>query len=91
MLGDVRLLNEGIGPKPPHQVIFINQVTGVLDQHKQGFESLVSERHRFAVENQKALLRVEVKGTEGVKVPCFLAHKPRQKLFKISSQFRKDF
>ena len=64
---------------------------GVLDQHKQGFEGLRSERHGLTVEGQQALPRVEAKGTEGVKVPCFLAHKSRQKLFKISSQFRKDF
>ena len=90
-LATIRLLNEGTGPQPLHEVILVHQVPGVLDQHKQDFESFRRERHGLAVENQQALPRVEAKRTEAVEVPCFLVHSPRKEFFKISSRFRKDF
>ena len=87
MLGDIRLLHEGIGPKPPHQVIFIHQMAGVLDQDQQGFEGLGRERHGLAVESQKALLRVQAKGTESIEAPCFLAHSPGRNCSRFLHNF----
>ena len=66
-------------------------MTGVLDQDNQCFESLRSQRYGLALEGQKTFAHVEEKGAERIEMLCFLAHKSRQKFFKISSQFRKDF
>jgi hypothetical protein len=90
VLGDISLLNEAVGPQPPHKVVFINQVTGAFDQSNQSFGGLGRERNGFAVEKEKTFVRVEADGAKLVEMPCFLRHRARQELFKVFSQFRKD-
>src|SRR5215469_640093 len=72
---DIRFLNERVGPEPPHQFIFVNQVPGVLYQDQKGFESFLSQWHWSSVKKQEALFRIEAKGPKGVQVLWVLTHR----------------
>ena len=91
MLGDIPVLNERVRPEPSHQLIFINQVTSVLDQKNQSFEGLRRKGYRGSIENQEALLRIKAEGAKPVQVLCFLFHSPREEIlqdfFAISERF----
>src|SRR5664280_3167902 len=68
VLVEVSFLDKGIGPDPLHQVVFVHQASGVLDQYKQRFRSLGGQGNRGTVAHQDALLGVQPKWTKGVEV-----------------------
>ena len=74
-----------------HQVVFFNQVSSVLNQHKQGFGNLRSQRNGRAVAHQDALLGVQAKRTERVEVLGLQRHSDCHKFAGNLPEIWKDF
>jgi hypothetical protein len=73
-LAEVVLFHCGTAPNGLHQLLFFNDVSGVLNQEQKGFKGFEGERHRLAIAEQDAFARIDPKGREVVDVLARLAH-----------------
>jgi hypothetical protein len=64
VVGEVRLLDEGIRPHLFQQVVLRQQPSGLFDESGQQVEGLRRQRHRLVPATQHALLAVELIGPE---------------------------
>ena len=88
--GQIAFLNENARPDFLHQLIFLNDVPGPLDQYEKGLQVFWRNWNTLAVAHQHLLLGVEAKGAEFVNVLCFQGRAHRKKFPINLSELLKD-
>ena len=73
----VVLFDDGVGPYPPQQLLFLEEVALVLHQDLQQVEGLQGQRHHLALAKQAPLTGVEQEWTERVAVYPLCRHQRR--------------
>jgi hypothetical protein len=63
-LGKVILFDRRVRPYPPHQFVFGEHPTVLLDKNQQSIKNLGLQRNGYTIPQQKAILSVQAKRSE---------------------------
>jgi hypothetical protein len=74
VLAQIVFFDDRVGPDLPHQFVFFDYFSAILDQKQKRLENLRRERDLFAAFHQKTFDRVNAKFAEFVNVGLRLIH-----------------